>query len=263
MDIDALTGLEFLNLASEQERVCASHTSAMLPGMGQSAPACLEQLGKALNTLNGVAGCRWGCTGNDHLVEYLLGRVVSNAHASYRLLAHGFYDESMALARSIGELANLLLLFGAEPSSFSAWRLATRRERLANFSPAKVRERLEEIGVPIGIDRARYAALCEVGVHATPDTKPNFHSPDRRPRLGAHFQQAGVLVSINELAYAVGLAMAGGGGLIADESAQKRVIEGSIRLIRSIGGLTVLNSGEALEATRREIENQMKDPPSI
>src|SRR6185437_12254748 len=123
--------------------------------MGVNAPACLEQLGQALNTLSGAACCRWGCSNGDHLVEYLLGRAASNGHAAYRL-------------------------FGQDSSALVDWRGATRRERLGKFSPAKVRERLEGMNFRIGIDRDRYAALCEIGVHATPETKPNLHSPDRR-----------------------------------------------------------------------------------
>jgi len=263
MDIDTLTGLEFLDLASRQERACASRTAKELPGMGRNAPACLEQLGQALNTLSGAAGCRWGCAKGDHLIEYLLGRAASNGHAAYRLFAHGFYDESMALARSIGELANLLLLFGQDSSSFSNWRLAPRRERLAKFSPMKVRAQLEQLHSPLGIDRDRYAALCEVGVHATPDTKPNLHSPDRRPRLGAYFQLPGALVALNELAYAIGLAMAGGCRLMADKNVQNRLQVGSVNLIRSIGSVTIMNLGEALESMRHQIENQQNDPPTV
>jgi hypothetical protein len=256
VNIDALTGAEFLSLASRQERECADRTGAELPQLGENAPACLEQLGRALNTLGGAAGCRWSCAKGDHLVEYLLGRAASNGHAAYRLFAHGFYDESMALARSIGELANLLLLFSQDASAFAEWRTATRRERLAKYSPAKVRERLEQLPLPVGVGRDRYAALCEIGVHATPETKPNLHSPDRRPRLGAHFQVPGAIVSMNELAFALGLVMAGGCRLVADPNVKKKLKDGSVDLIRSIGGMTILNLPAALESMRAELEKQ-------
>ena len=252
-----------MRLASQQESLCAQVTAAQIPAMGVNAPACLEQLGQALNTLSGAACCRWGCSNGDHLVEYLLGRAASNGHAAYRLFAHGFYDESLALTRSIGELANLLLLFGQDSSALVDWRGATRRERLGKFSPAKVRERLEGMNFRIGIDRDRYAALCEIGVHATPETKPNLHSPDRRPRLGAYFQVPGAMVAMNELALAVGLAMAGGCRLVTDPAVSEKLNDGSVHLIRCIGGITILNLPAALEAFRVDLDAQGPAFPAL
>jgi hypothetical protein len=256
VDIDALSGSEFLNLSSEQQQRCAEVTSGALPKFGRNAPKCHEQLGRALNVLDGAASCRWGCSKGDHLVEYLLGKGASNAHAAFLLLYRGFYDESLGLARSIGELANLLLLFGREPADFAKWRESTRAERVASYSPVRIRQRLEGLSFPLGIERDRYSALCEIGVHATPATKPNFLSPDNNPRLGGHFQLPGAIVAMNELAYAVGLAMAGGSKLVSNKAVGTKLSSRAVKLIASIGAMTILNLDEAMAKMRTAIDDE-------
>lgn len=127
---DDLSVVEFFRIARQQQNACAQTTAAGLPKLGKSAPECHAQLGSALNMLNGAAGCRWGYSDGDHLIGYLLVPAASSAQAANRLLVHGFHDESLAHFRSIGELANLLILFGREPRAFIDCRAASRRERL-------------------------------------------------------------------------------------------------------------------------------------
>ncbi len=163
MQLDELSGAEFLALATRQEMHCSAATMKGIPQLGVRGIGCLEKFGVAINVLSGAAGCRWGCPGGDHLVEYLLGRGASSAHAGYRLMMHGFYDECLGLARGLGELANLLLLFGAEPSAFAAWRASDRKERLRTFSPMKVRLRLESLKLSVGVQEDRYSAVPSLG----------------------------------------------------------------------------------------------------
>ena len=220
---------------------------AMIPDMGVSMPACYAQFGKLLNVLDAVASCRWHCDGGDHLVQYLIGRCVSNARASHSLLMIGMYDESLALTRSIGELANLLLLFGYDRAAFAQWRAADRKERLRLFQPRHVRDELEKRQIPVGIDRERYAALSEIGVHATPETKPNAHNPGRKANLGGRQQLLGAMICMNELAYSLGLAGAAAGStLVSDPRGKAELRSESVALIRSIGGATILNRDELL-----------------
>jgi hypothetical protein len=250
MSLDDLTGPEFLELVAAQNRACSAATTSMIPEMGVSMPACYAQLGKVLNVLDAVASCRWQCDGGDHLVQYLLGRCASNAGAAHVLLLAGFYDESLSLTRSVGELANLLVLFWQNPVSFSEWRLATRGERMQQFQPRHIREALKKLNVPIGIDNKRYGALSEIGVHATPDTKPNSHSPDSRPRLGGRPQLVGAMIALNELAFAVGLAAAAGSSLVSGQRAKSELRRESVELIESIGGATILNREELIAELR-------------
>ena len=46
----------------------------------------------------------------------------SRARACVRLLKFGFYDESLSLTRSIGEIANLLCLFTIDKAEPEKWR---------------------------------------------------------------------------------------------------------------------------------------------
>ena len=86
-------GLSFLNLVWDQEDSCETETDSRIPNMGVKAPKCLEHIGTVLSLLDRMASCWWVCRGGDHLIEYLCGRVASNARAALRLLRFGFYDE--------------------------------------------------------------------------------------------------------------------------------------------------------------------------
>jgi hypothetical protein len=251
MKLDELSGTAFLALATRQELHCSATTIESIPQLGTKGVGCLEAFGAALNVLSGAAGCRWGCSSGDHLVEYLLGRGASSAHAGYRLMMHGFYDEALGLARGLGELANLMLLFGADPSAFAAWRASDRKERLGIFSPVKVRLRLESLKVAVGVQEDRYGALCEEAIHVTPSTRPNTHSPDAIPRLGAHFQPVGALVALNELAFGTALVMAAAAPLLTVRDSSGRLSTTAVALLRSIGGVTVLNRQEGIDSLRK------------
>lgn len=235
-------GLEFLKLAAEQEDACEKHSRTRLLKMGQKAPECLENLGTVLSLLDRVASCFWGCRGGDHLVEYLAGRVSASARSSLRLLYFGFYDESLSITRGIGEAANLLFLFMKDIQIFEEWRLSSKKERLSNFSPVKVRLHLERLGLPVPIDEARYSQLCEIATHVTPQTKPQAHNPPLgMPLIGGYFQEGGGLVALNELAAATSLATIALPKLLnLQEDKQKRICEVCLVLLKSVGGVNVL-----------------------
>ena len=245
IDLDGLGGAEYLDLSCKAEELCAITTVAHLDKLGGRAVGCLSLLGKALNALSGAAACRWGCNNGDHGVEFLLGRAASGGHAAYRLMMHGFYDESLAQTRSLGEIANLFALFASEESAFGTWKASTERERLIAFSPVKVRIRLEGLGVSAPIDKDRYSRLCEAGVHVSPTTRPNAHSPDSIPRLGGEFQPVGFLVALNELSWALCCAMATGAHLARVGRVADRLGSAALSLNEQIGGVTVLTERDA------------------
>ena len=238
-------GTEFLELAAELEERCRAETDSKLPEMGEKAPRTLEHLGTALSLLDRAASCWWGCKEGDHLVEYLLGRTASSAAASLSLLRRGFYDESLSLSRSLGEIANLFLLFRTDRSTFEEWRKASRGERLRRFSPQPVRQALETRSMPLPITREHYSSLSELGSHITPETKPQAHNPRRRPTLGRVFQDMGVLMCLNELAYPVGVISATASALL-DISPEPRALlkEQGVALVSSIGRAGVLTREE-------------------
>lgn len=234
------TGSDFLGLAEAIAHNAAAETDARRAASGKTYPLTLDGLGNVLSLLYRAACCHWGCRGGDHQAEWLVGRAVNQAMASYHLLRSAFYDESLMLTRGIGEIANLVWLF-REPGEFEQWRTASRRERMQHFSPKAVRDRLRlrlDIGPPIGDDR--YKRLCEVGTHPVPYAGPNLFSGGTRPVLGHIVQPAGVLIAINELAFAT--AMVGGPAgkfLGLSEQPAAALSTACSALVRSIGNVTI------------------------
>jgi len=121
-------------------------------------------------------------------------------------LSAGYYDESLVLARSVGELANLLLLFARYPDEYVRWKTTTPKERRQAFSPVNVRMSLEQALDFVPVDHVRYEALSEMGVHVTPDTIPQAHNPARRAVLGHIFQLPGGIMALTELCIATSVA---------------------------------------------------------
>ncbi len=234
-------GGEFLALVLQLSEECASQTDVRLPALSQLAPACVENLGTALSLLHQLASCWWGCKREDHCVEYLLGRCASMTAASVLLLRHGYYDESLALSRSIGETGNLLMLFAIESGRLERWQSCDRRARLSEFSPAKVREALEQwLGdAPIATDR--YRALSEIATHVTPDTKPQVHNRSGLAVLGGHFQQAGVILALNELAIPICFILGAAGKLLSlvQSDIGREIYRASKDLLNSIGTVQI------------------------
>jgi hypothetical protein len=219
---------------------------------GKKLPESVENLGSVLSLLYRGACCHWGCRSGDskegHQIEWLTGRVVNLALSSYRLVRAAFYDESLMLTRGIGEIANLLWLFNADPAEQEAWVKADKKTRLRVFGPASVRDRLKSVppmGAPISADR--YSQLCEIGTHPVPGFAPGHYSGRGRPVLGVLLQPVGVFVSVTELNYAVATcAVALSKLLDPPNDVAKDLRTKSLSLIRSLGAFTVLNYDELL-----------------
>ncbi len=252
-------GLAFLKLVSDQEDACEALSRQRLPDLGTKAPLCLEHLGTVLSLLDRVASCFWGCRGGDHLVEYLAGRVCSPSRAALKLLLFGFYDESLSLTRSVGEVTNLLFLFNQDAAALAGWQGPTKKQRRDNFSPVKVRIRLESLGAPVLIDETRYSELCEVATHVTPQTKPQAHNPLGMPFAGSGFQEAGLIVALNELALATGLALISLPKILSyDDARRKEIKEAVLALRTSVGRTNVLTVKDQLAEMRRDFAEALK-----
>jgi len=52
--------------------------------------------------------------------------------------------------------------------AFGKWVKATKRERIREFGPGRVRDRLKSEGGVLLMDDDRYAELCETYTHPTP-----------------------------------------------------------------------------------------------
>ena len=245
--------MDFLNLVWGQEDDCEAVTDKLIPRLGEKAPACLEDLGTVLSLLDRMASCWWGCRGGDHLVEYLCGRVASNARASLRMMRFGFYDEALLLCRSIGETSNLIQLFAIEEGALADWKSLSRRDRLNNFGPMRVRKRLEKLIGPL-IKEDRYRLLSEQSAHVVPHTRPQSHNMLRLPHAGAFVQKEGVLICLNELAFSLLPATLFGAQLLdVDDDVKKQVNLATRDLAEDIGGVTITE----IEEYRREI---LKNP---
>jgi hypothetical protein len=230
-------GAAFLDLVSCTEDACVRETGERAPHLGSKAPECQKMLGNLLSLLYREASCFHGCSGGDHFGQRITGRVVSHALGSYRLLCSGYYDESLALSRNLGEVANLFWFFLHRPAELDRWRQSDEKTRKRDFSPVRIRIALENAGVPVPIDEARYAGLCETAVHAGPNTAPQAHNPVGVPTLGAVFQEAGYLASLNELAGATGVCAAGMIRLLNLGDREQRLKESSVALLRAVGGV--------------------------
>jgi hypothetical protein len=240
-------GIDFLELVKTLENECEKYTRERFPSMGAKATKCLEQLGTVLSLTDRAASCFWKCRKGDHIIEYLAGRISTLSRAALRLLLLGFYDESLSLTRSIGEIANLLILFRLDSASFTKWKGLTTKHRLKNFSPFEVRIKLDALSFPTPIDKRRYGKLSEIAAHVTPDTKPQAHNPIRRPTVGAHFQEAGVLIALNELGLATSLATVPLPALLElEEKIHLEFKKEALKLLRLVGKVDILSFEEIL-----------------
>lgn len=161
------------------------------------------RLGTVTSLLYRLACCHWGCHGKEHIFEFLAGRTCTSANSAVRLLGFGYYDESLAITRSIAEIGNLTHLFLSEPSHIRSWLDASDQERKRRYSPAAVRKSLEELGSEVPTDQSRYSWLCEIGTHVTPLTQPQVHNDEGQPILGTRYQAQGCETALNELAFSV------------------------------------------------------------
>jgi hypothetical protein len=109
------------------------------------------------------------------------------------------------------------------------------------FSPKAVRDRLR-LGLDFGppIDGDRYKRLCEIGTHPVPYAGPNLFSGGTRPILGHIVQPAGLLIAINELAYATAMVGVPAGDLLGlPEQTNGTLRSACSDLIKSIGNVTI------------------------
>lgn len=210
---------------------------------GKKLPATMESLGSVLSIIYRLACCAWGCKGGDHQVEWLLGKITNQASSALRLIRAGLYDEALSIVRGTGEIANLIWLFASNLDELESWKTSDSRVRKNTFSPYSVRMRLEEVSI-IGppIDKDRYSKLCDVGIHPTPKFAPGHYNGTGRPILGCVIQPAGVYVAMTELGYAVAMCAVHSAKLVdAPDDIQLMLKDESVKLIKSLGGFTILN----------------------
>ncbi|MBP0017737.1 MAG: hypothetical protein J7647_09280 [Cyanobacteria bacterium SBLK] len=124
------TGLEHLEWISSRAAFAAS----------QSAYLSIEQrdlqiIGTSLSAFYQAATCHRKCYGGGHLLERLTARMYNLSCAAYTLVTLGFYDESLTMIRSIGEICNLLTLSIHDKDAIKKWISSDKKTRLKEFSP--------------------------------------------------------------------------------------------------------------------------------
>jgi len=157
-----------------------------------------------LNVLYKVATCGYGCKGGPHVIEYITGRGYNLGIASVKLLRLGFYDEALSLIRSISEIVNLFALFGIEQGTLTEWYGMTEKERIKDFSPSKVRQKLTKTDLEPPISKEYYSKLCEVAVHVNPQTKPQGNNHIDRALVGSFVFKEQAIAFLNDLANNLG-----------------------------------------------------------
>jgi hypothetical protein len=164
----------------------------------------VKYLGTTLSLLDRLSCCYWGCHKGDHMKEYLVGRACTSISAAWILVRHGHYDAALGIARDVGEIANLLMLFSADVNAFEKWKNSDGRTRMREFKPSMVRQALEKLNAPIPVGKEIYKLLSERATHVTPNTRPELHSKSDHPFAGGYFQEDGVRICVAHIGFALG-----------------------------------------------------------
>jgi hypothetical protein len=175
----------------------------------------------------------------------------------------GFYDESLTLTRSVGEIANLLSLFSERRELFDRWKTLDARMRWREFRPKMVRLALEEVGTPIRVSTSAYGELSSRAVHVSPGTFPQTFDVRGRAKGAAYFQDAGLLVCLNELAQALTFVTYASAQLShLEASYKKRLFMAGHDLIANTGSIGVENL-EEMWAKLQKKEVEIGPKPSL
>ena len=220
---------------------CGMTAIARLPRLGKKAPRCYEYLGRTLALLDQIACCAWGCPGTEegHAAHRLIGRGVSTGNAGIELALIGHYDESLATARAIGELANLLWLFCIDRQTMADWQSMEPRARWRRYGPTGVRRKIQALEHPLLVKEHEYSLLSEHGVHVTPATSPNTTGFDHQPSLGGRYREDAFLLCINEIAWGVGVLSLPSVKLLGPEKDARMILKTARRLLNSVGGVRI------------------------
>jgi hypothetical protein len=189
---DVPNGLEHIAVIERIGRMTMAETVPLL------SKAELKSVGISLNILYQAATCHRKCYGGGHMLERLCGRAYNLGCGAFHLLTVGFYDEALALVRSIGELSNIVILAAEDPKAIQEWINADARTLRKKFQPVHVRKLLEAKGSQLMYaTKEWYGDLSQSYIHITPQTKPNEHSG--RSWVGGAFQKEGAHKVFGEL----------------------------------------------------------------
>ena len=253
-EFDRFDPSDFLELVRDLEDETETKTVSSIPKMGSKLPICYELVGEVLYFLDAMGSCMGSCDPELHDVSYLSGKASSYGRSSLRLFQIGHYEGSLLLTRSIGEIANLLTLFVLDETALGEWRSGQ-----GNFSPVKVRIRLEEsvdISVPVGIDQFTYRELSGRSAHVDRDQSgPNAYNTLGLPTTGGRFQEAGLMICINELSKAIAYSCWASGMLLGREIELHRYsTRKGLALLENLGGMDLAGFAEYVKSMKNTPE---------
>jgi hypothetical protein len=235
LDAEIAEGFEFFQLLQARILdVCVTSTERFLEHdsivLGQ-----VKKLGTILSLLDRLSCCYWGCHKGDHTKECLLGRACTSTSAAWILVRHGHYDAALGIARDVGEIANLFMLFSADTNAFDQWKNSDDRTRWNNFGPSKVRKALQQLNVAIPVGENIYGMLSKRATHVTPNTRPELHSNADHPLSGGTFQEDGVRMCLAHIGFAIGITALTGTLLLRPaEQHAKKIVTTASALINSL-----------------------------
>ncbi len=257
-------GVEFLRFSERNHRNCAVETMRNVAVLPSSVRKTLDDVGTLLSLLDQMASCLWGCRGGSHAIEHLVGRSVSSALASFRLIEMGHYDEAWAITRNVAEVGNLMWLFFVDPDELHSWLRLSARERRSKFRPVVVRERIEAANSVVPHDRDSYSLMSEVGVHPSPENTPHArHNAYGIPTLGGYYQERGFVESLAQLAWAIA-SVGGPAARMAniDDKYETRIVDLATNLVRELPNLPgsdeTTDTSEALLARSNFIDSRFR-----
>jgi hypothetical protein len=181
-------------------------------------------LGTSLSTLYQLGTCHGKCRGGDHILESLVGRTHNLGAAAFTLILSSYYDEALCLIRSIGEIANLFMLFAVNPAKYAEWVQATHDQHINDFSPSAVRYMIRDRKL-VPMPGSWYAELCSKATHVTPHTAPNLHNNEGKRYVGGVPQHNGFHDCIDQLTEIVTNIAMTSGKILGREDLMKTVIE--------------------------------------
>lgn len=161
----------------------------------------LDSIGFCMIILYRYSTCYYGCKQGKHILENYSGRSYNLIRSSLLLIESGFYDESLNLIRSLGEIGNTIHLFNLKPNIMKDWFKLDGNKHYSKFKPSSVRKQIElaESGSPIPMSKEKYSELSSLSTHLSPQTTSNVHSEDGIPRVGGLPQSNGLDNALSEL----------------------------------------------------------------
>jgi hypothetical protein len=177
-------------------------------------------------------------------LEYLTGRAANSSYAALNLMHRGYYDQSLSLARTLGEIANLMALFAYDKSKLDEWKRISDKERRQKFSAVKVRLAIDSMSKPLPVDKERYGRLSVFSIHASPDTLAQAHGAQGKGVTLPVFQPVGFLLALNEISLPIAFITLFAGSLLKLHDDIRKVFKDiAILLIENMGGVSITVDG--------------------